>query len=80
MWKPPRRNPQAFARGKVDFDPSRTPSNHVQAIDGGAPITILAGVHVGCFELFAQGRHPQHHRPEGQAESGCRLGPTPTHC
>ena len=31
-----------------------------------APITVLAGVHVGCFELFAQRRHPQHHRSEGQ--------------
>jgi NitT/TauT family transport system substrate-binding protein len=28
--------------------------NHIQAIDHGAPITILAGVHGGCYELFAR--------------------------
>jgi NitT/TauT family transport system substrate-binding protein len=28
--------------------------NHIQAIDHGAPITILAGVHAGCYELFAR--------------------------
>src|SRR5690349_1386644 len=28
-------------------------SQFVAAIDHGAPITVLAGVHVGCFELFA---------------------------
>jgi NitT/TauT family transport system substrate-binding protein len=28
-------------------------SQFVAAIDRGAPITVLAGVHVGCFELFA---------------------------
>ena len=27
--------------------------NHIQAIDAGAPIAILAGVHVGCYELLA---------------------------
>ena len=24
------------------------------AMDAGEPITVLAGVHVGCFELFAR--------------------------
>jgi NitT/TauT family transport system substrate-binding protein len=28
--------------------------NHIQAIDQGAPITFLAGVHSGCSELFAR--------------------------
>ena len=28
----------------------------VVALDGGAPIVVLAGVHVGCFELFATDR------------------------
>jgi NitT/TauT family transport system substrate-binding protein len=28
--------------------------NHIEAIDHGAPITILAGVHAGCYELFAR--------------------------
>ena len=35
-------------------------------IDAGEPITVLAGVHPGCFELFAARAHPQHHGPEGQ--------------
>jgi NitT/TauT family transport system substrate-binding protein len=43
----------AIARGTVDFN-SHFGSQFVAAIDAGAPITILAGVHVGCFELFAQ--------------------------
>ena len=27
--------------------------NHILAIDAGAPITVLGGVHIGCYELFA---------------------------
>jgi NitT/TauT family transport system substrate-binding protein len=42
----------ALTHGKVDFTLSFA-VNHIQAIDAGAPITILAGVHIGCFELFA---------------------------
>jgi NitT/TauT family transport system substrate-binding protein len=42
----------AIARGKIDFN-LHFASQFVSAIDGGAPITILAGVHVGCFELIA---------------------------
>ena len=41
----------AIARGEIDF------SLHFAAplvipIDAGEPITVLAGVHPGCFELF----------------------------
>jgi NitT/TauT family transport system substrate-binding protein len=43
----------AVARNTVDFN-SHYGSEFVHAIDAGAPITILAGVHVGCFELFAK--------------------------
>jgi len=42
----------AIARGRIDFN-QHFASQFVSAIDGGAPITILAGVHVGCFELIA---------------------------
>jgi len=45
--------PQAFADGAVDFSVTFA-VNHIQAIDHGAPITILAGVHAGCYELFAR--------------------------
>jgi NitT/TauT family transport system substrate-binding protein len=43
---------QAFADGAVDFSVTFA-VNHIQAIDHGAPITILGGVHAGCYELFA---------------------------
>jgi NitT/TauT family transport system substrate-binding protein len=42
----------AIAHGRIDFN-LHFASQFVSAIDGGAPITILAGVHVGCFELIA---------------------------
>jgi NitT/TauT family transport system substrate-binding protein len=42
----------AIARGRIDFN-LHFASQFVSAIDGGAPITILSGVHVGCFELIA---------------------------
>ena len=37
---------------RVDFTLS-FPVNHILAIDAGAPITVLGGVHIGCYELFA---------------------------
>jgi NitT/TauT family transport system substrate-binding protein len=45
--------PEAIASGKADFTLGFA-VNHILAIDAGAPITILAGVHVGCYELFAK--------------------------
>jgi NitT/TauT family transport system substrate-binding protein len=45
--------PQVFADGRVDFTVTFV-VNHLQAIDHGAPITVLAGVHAGCYELFAR--------------------------
>ena len=42
----------AIAHGRIDFN-LHFASQFVSAIDGGAPITILAGVPVGCFELIA---------------------------
>jgi NitT/TauT family transport system substrate-binding protein len=44
---------EALVRGKVDFNTHFAPQ-WVSAIDGGGPITILGGVHVGCFELFGK--------------------------
>src|SRR6476469_7961213 len=41
----------ALARGEVDLSIHFSPPSIV-AIDAGEPITLLAGVHVGCFELF----------------------------
>ena len=45
--------PPAITDGGVDFSINFA-VNHIQAIDHGAPITILAGVHSGCYELFAR--------------------------
>jgi NitT/TauT family transport system substrate-binding protein len=42
---------EPVARGKVDFSTIYA-SDFVRAIDAGEPITLLAGVMVGCFELF----------------------------
>jgi NitT/TauT family transport system substrate-binding protein len=44
--------PDAVARGDLDFQ-LETAAWVVANVDGGAPITALAGVHVGCYELFA---------------------------
>ena len=50
--RPPAVLSSAIGRGEVDFSMHFSPPSIV-AIDAGAPITIVAGVHVGCFELFA---------------------------
>lgn len=42
---------EAVASGKVDFNMHFAPQ-WVSVIDGGGTVTILGGVHVGCFELF----------------------------
>jgi NitT/TauT family transport system substrate-binding protein len=42
----------AVARGEIDFD-FETAAWIVSQVDAGAPITALAGVHPGCYELFA---------------------------
>jgi NitT/TauT family transport system substrate-binding protein len=42
---------EAVARGEIDFNLNYS-INYISAIDGGKAITLLAGVHVGCYELF----------------------------
>ena len=42
---------QAFAQGEIDFGFMFAPGA-VRRLDAGVPITVLAGVHPGCFELF----------------------------
>ncbi len=47
----------AMGRGEVDMS-LHFAGPLITGIDAGAPITVVAGVHVGCFELFAhQGIH-----------------------
>src|ERR1700751_618615 len=41
----------AVARGDADFTVTYAAPLAI-AIDGGAPVTVVSGVHIGCFELF----------------------------
>jgi NitT/TauT family transport system substrate-binding protein len=43
---------RAVSRGHVDFSQGYA-SQFIQAIEAGEPVTLLAGIHVGCIELFA---------------------------
>ena len=43
---------QKLARDEVDWTLEFAPAM-IEELDGGAPVTMVAGVHVGCFELFA---------------------------
>ena len=42
---------QAIGRGEVDFSLNFA-APLIIPLDAGTPITVIAGVHVGCFELF----------------------------
>jgi NitT/TauT family transport system substrate-binding protein len=44
---------QAIGRGEADFTTTEA-TNLIQAIVGGVPGVVVGGVHVGCYELFAQ--------------------------
>ena len=41
-----------LARGEADFS-LHFAAPTIMAIDAGKPITVIAGIHAGCFELFA---------------------------
>jgi NitT/TauT family transport system substrate-binding protein len=43
---------KSVGRGELDFGLSE-PGTIIARLDAGIPITALAGLHVGCFELFA---------------------------
>jgi NitT/TauT family transport system substrate-binding protein len=42
-----------IAHGEVDFGRDFAPA-HVLGVNAGAPITILSGLHLGCFEVFGK--------------------------
>jgi NitT/TauT family transport system substrate-binding protein len=44
---------EAVASGKVDFNTHFAPQ-WASVIDSGGAVTVLSGVHVGCFELFGK--------------------------
>jgi NitT/TauT family transport system substrate-binding protein len=45
--------PEAIGRGEIDFGLNYAPLL-IPAIDAAEQVTVLSGVHVGCFELFAK--------------------------
>ena len=44
--------PQMVGRGEIDFGTTTAAALPFQ-LDAGVPVTALAGVHSGCYELFA---------------------------
>jgi NitT/TauT family transport system substrate-binding protein len=44
---------EALAHGEIDFSLMFVPGV-VRRLDAGVPITVLGGVHPGCFQLFVQ--------------------------
>ena len=48
-------NPQILAAGKADISADAAPAL-ILPLDAGDPIVVLAGVHVGCYELFGTNR------------------------
>ena len=46
---------RAVAQGEADFSLTYV-TTFVVSIDGGSPLTVLGGVHSGCFELFVNDR------------------------
>jgi NitT/TauT family transport system substrate-binding protein len=50
---PGRARIEALGRGEFDFTMSFAVTQ-VSALDAGIPITIVAGLHAGCYELFAR--------------------------
>ena len=46
--------PQMVGSGEIDFA-STFAATVVYHLDAGVPVTVLAGLHSGCFELFAHG-------------------------
>ena len=47
---------RALASGEIDMNIAGFVGNYVVQMDVGGPIILLAGIHVGCFELFANDR------------------------
>ena len=62
MWRrmPASANRRALARGEIDFTLHFSRRRWSSRSMPANAITIIAGVHVGCFELFGDRRHPQH--------------------
>jgi NitT/TauT family transport system substrate-binding protein len=64
------------ARGEVDFENAYV-GTHVFLIDAGNPITILGGLHIGCYELFAHGDIRSIRDLKGRSVGVAELGSSP---
>jgi len=64
------------ARGEVDFENAFV-GTHVTLIDAGSPITILDGLHIGCYELFAHGDIRSIRDLKGKTVGVAELGSSP---
>ena len=67
---------EALQRGEIDFL-TIFAGPLVTAIDAGRPITVVAGVHVGCFELFGTERVQRVLDLKGKSVGMQALGSTP---
>ena len=78
LVRPPAVLSAALGRGEVDFS-LHFSAPSIAAIDAGESLTIIAGLHVGCFELFAN-EHIRSIRDLKGKKVGCRLGAWPRTC
>jgi NitT/TauT family transport system substrate-binding protein len=67
---------QALATGEADIAMQFAGPNIIR-VDRGDPITILAGVHIGCFELFGTDRVRAVHDLKGKNVAVFSLGSPP---
>lgn len=67
----------AVAQGKVDFAMDFA-LKYVTAIDARLPLTVLTGVHAGCFELFAHDRIRNIRDLKGKSIGGDAIGSSAT--
>ena len=68
--------PEAVAQSKVDFSMAYA-SQFIAALDAGAPVTLLAGIMVGCFELFGNERIRSISDLKGKSVGVQAIGSTP---
>jgi NitT/TauT family transport system substrate-binding protein len=74
--EPGRGNSERLARGEIDFTLNFV-GPLIVPIDAGEAVTVLAGVHVGCFELFGNKRIERITDLKGKSVGVQGLGSTP---
>jgi NitT/TauT family transport system substrate-binding protein len=65
---------EALGRGQFDFTMSSV-LTQINALDTGVPLTIVAGLHVGCYELFARAGIRGITDLKASASASCRSTP-----